>query len=86
MGTRWQGDVTLKYERARTAAEAQVERERNENNGQSVDTVLDSEPGPLDAFSEDVSVQERAPRKILPRTTRSASKRSHGVNGTIRQK
>ncbi|QKX61583.1 uncharacterized protein TRUGW13939_08735 [Talaromyces rugulosus] len=86
MGTRWQGDVSRKYERARTAAEAQVERERTENNGQSVNSVLESEPGPLDAFSQDVSVQERAPRKILPRTTRSASTRSHGVNGSIRQK
>ncbi|KAH8699177.1 putative sphinganine hydroxylase Sur2 [Talaromyces proteolyticus] len=86
MGTRWQGDVTLKYERARTAAEKQVERERSENNGQPVKTVLESEPGPLDAGMEDVPVQERAPRKILPRTTRSASKRIHGVNGSIRQK
>lgn len=86
MGTRWEGDVSLKYERARSAAEAQVERERSENNGQSVNSVLESEPGPLDAGAEDVAVQERAPRKILPRTTRSASKRSHGVNGSIRQK
>ncbi|OKL56042.1 hypothetical protein UA08_08732 [Talaromyces atroroseus] len=86
MGTRWEGDVTLRYERARAAAEKQVERERQENNGEDINCVLDSEPGPLDAGSEDMSSQEKPPLKIIPRATRSASRRVHGVNGSIRQK
>lgn len=92
MDTRWKGDVTLKYERARAAAEKQVERERTQNNGLPVDGPLDTEPGPLDAGnpgSEAGSSQdqrETVPRKIFTRATRSASKRSHGVNSSIRQK
>lgn len=86
MGTRWEGEVKLKYERARVAAEKQVERERLENNGKDVDSVLESEPGPLDAGSEDLATQEKTPFKIIPRATRSASRRAHGVNGSIRQK
>lgn len=87
LGTRWEGDVIMKYERARVAAEKQVERERNENNGEDVDRVLESEPGPLDVGSDDVSSsQEKTPFKIIPRATRSASRRVHGVNGSIRQK
>lgn len=79
--------MSLKYERARVAAEKQVERERSENNGEDVDRVLESEPGPLDVGSDDVSSsQEKTPFKIIPRATRSASRRAHGVNGSIRQK
>lgn len=88
MGTRWVGEVETKYENARVAAEKQVERERLENNGEDVDRVLESEPGPLDAASEseNCTAQEKTPFKILPRATRSASRRVHGVNGSIRQK
>jgi sphinganine C4-monooxygenase len=85
MGTRWEGEVEMKYERARVAAEKQVERERLENNGEDIDRVLESEPGPLDAAGEDFA-QEKTPFKIIPRATSSASRRAHGVNGSIRQK
>lgn len=85
MGTRWEGEVEMKYERARVAAEKQVERERLENNGEDIDRVLESEPGPLDAAGDEFA-QEKMPFKIIPRATRSASRRVHGVNGSIRQK
>jgi sphinganine C4-monooxygenase len=92
MDTRWQGDVTLKYERARTAAEKQIELERTQNNGLPVDGPLDTEPGPLDAGNPESDARtsqdqrEKVPRKIFTRATRSASRRSHGVNNSIRQK
>lgn len=91
LGTQWKGDVSLKYERARTAAEKQVEADRAKQTGDAADDALPTEPGPLDAGNPDHDSNqdqvEVSPRKIIHRSMRStATTRGHGVNSSIRQK
>jgi sphinganine C4-monooxygenase len=92
LDTQWRGDVSLKYERARTAAEKQVQSEKADPAGATKDGVLPTEPGPLDAGEPDADVSatspdqgEVSPCKIIQRSI-TASTRGHGVNGSIRQK
>jgi sphinganine C4-monooxygenase len=94
MDTQWEGDVSLRYERTRAAAERQVQLDKQ---GLSADTTA-AEPDPLAAGDPDQDRPESGPSlKAAKRELRStASVRSrrtdslkglgHGVNGSIRQK
>ena len=94
MGTQWEGDVSVKYERTRAVAEKQVELDKQ---GLSTDAIV-SEPGPLAAggpyqdhteSSSSVNIVKRELRSntsVRSRRTDSLKGLGHGVNSSIRQK
>lgn len=94
MGTQWVGDVSLKYERTRAAAEKQVEFDKQ---GLSADATV-AEPDPLAAGFPDQDRPESSPSRkaaklelrsnasVRSRRTDSLKGLGHGVNGSIRQK
>jgi sphinganine C4-monooxygenase len=94
MGTQWEGDVSLKYERTRAAAEKQVELDKQ---GLSANADV-AEPDPLAAGDPDqdrsgnnssIKVTKRELRSnasVRSRRTDSLKGLGHGVNGSIRQK